>query len=156
MSDMHFHTLNSAGNRVLATKDEGNDNNSNNASSLFKEDFEYLINVFKSEQNFAFAASPGDVATYDLNDLIYFTNIANACLDGHPFYCATGNHDHGLIYYDQSPTTNGRFLDTTGTTIYGDSTGGRWNSINGYNCPKTLIGSGVTYFENNGSYYVEY
>ena len=46
ISDIHFHTLESAGNRVLATKSEGNSNN-DDAGSYFKEDFKKLITVFE-------------------------------------------------------------------------------------------------------------
>lgn len=155
ISDIHFHTLNSAGNRVLQTKSEGNSNN-DDASSLFKEDFKYLISVFETEQNFAFIASPGDIATYDLNDFIYFTDRANAYLGGRPLYCATGNHDHGLIYYEGGLTDTGKFLNPDGTKVYGEPDGTRWKYITDYQCPETLGFTNAVYFLNNGSYYVNY
>jgi hypothetical protein len=154
ISDIHFHTLNSAGNRVLQTKSEGNSNN-DDASSLFKEDFKYLISVFEQEQNFLFIASPGDIATYDLNDFIYFTDRAQTYLGNHKFYCATGNHDHGLIYYAGGLNDSGKFLNPAGTQVYGNSTGGRWERIESYDCPKKLAGSSITSFGNTGSYYVQ-
>lgn len=161
LSDIHYATRTGV-NRSITTKSDGNNSGSTtgNTYSYYQEDLNYLINnVF---QNVDFLASPGDIAEYNINDFIKFTEGYKAAYNNNPkpFYCATGNHDHGLIYC----VGNTRAQDSNDNEI-GDSTGGRWNSItygvNTYPCPGSLATtiSGLSksdFYSGSKSYYISY
>lgn len=161
LSDIHYATRTGV-NRPITTKSDGNNSGSTtgNTYSYYQEDLTHLIrNVF---QDVDFIASPGDITEYNINDLIVFTSGYKSAYNNNPkpFYCATGNHDHGIMYC----VGNTRAQDSNGTEI-GDSTGGRWNSITyggtTYPCPGSLATtiSGLSksdFYSGSKSYYISY
>ena len=147
ISDIHFHdTSNSP--IVTNHSEGGNSSSSSEKNSLYEQDLEYLLN--NPFRNVDFIASPGDISTYSLNDFARFTEIYNQFATNIPFYCSTGNHDHGLIY----GSIGSAFYN--GSSMIGSSTsGGRWTNINGNDCPGSLAKGTKTTFGTKGSYFIQ-
>lgn len=156
LSDIHFHTLADDGTRSITTDNNGNSTTNGDQNSLYDKDLTYLIQHDFS--NVDFISSPGDIATYNINDFIHFTKTYKKAYTGSetgsnfkPFYCSTGNHDHGLIYCNN----NGR-VQSGGVDI--GTYGNRWNTLSfgntNYPCPGQLATGEKTSFGSKGSYFV--
>ena len=144
ISDMHYCIPKDK--RELISSDWGN--NSDNGS-YFKEDLRHIVVDTFNSYNVDFIASPGDVATYDINDFIKFTENYTV---SKPFYCAMGNHDHLITYGVNKWTETDQGVD-----------GSRWTSVSGTNksggkslwkCPGSLCGNIPTNQKSNMSYYI--
>lgn len=144
ISDVHYCITKD--NRELISPDWGNNSES---ESYFADDLKYIINRFNDFYDVDFIASPGDIATNDVNDFIKFTEDYTI---NKPFYCAMGNHDHQITYdvNDWTSTTQG-------------TDGSRWNSVTGkntsdeydsWNCPGSLCGNIPSGQKSNMSYYI--
>lgn len=147
ISDIHYCVT--PNNRTLITNDTGNENNTSGYDSKFKEDLVYLIqNPFK---NVDFIASPGDIATFDINDFIQFTQDYNN-LTNKSFYCSLGNHDHLVTYGNKA-----QWLHWSGE-VNNNTDGSRWYSIQQnntiYPCPGSLAKNVPNNNRSNLSYYI--
>jgi hypothetical protein len=145
ISDIHYCITKD--NRELISSDWGN----NSASgSYFADDLRYiLVDTFNNYYNVDFVASPGDIATQDINDFIKFTEDYNI---SKPFYCAMGNHDHLITYGVNAWTQPNQGPDgSRWTAVTGTNTSGTQGS---WNCPGSLAGSIPSSQKSNLSYYI--
>lgn len=144
ISDIHYCVTKD--NRELISSDWGNNSES---GSYFAEDLRHIIVDTFGSYNVDFIASPGDIATQDVNDFIKFTKDYTS---SKPFYCVMGNHDHVITYGVNKWTETDQGVD-----------GSRWYSVSGktksggkgtWNCPGSLCGNIPTNQKSNMSYYI--
>lgn len=139
ISDIHYCVM--RGQQSIVTWDNANDSNTN-ASSLYDKDLKYLLNG--PFRNADFVASPGDLAEWDINDLVKFTSDFKSTAPNKKFYCCMGNHDHQIVY----GTNNWTKYDSNHEEI-GSPDGSRWQGVGNYDCPGSLSG------QSNLSYYIQ-